>query len=154
MVLTTSTLKETVSLAPIYLEFVFPQLDKGVHLDKNGMAHVLETLTNKIACIVWWTSMQSPRQSQSLRLLRQSQRRGLPANPTVSMQVAVPNLKQHLRKGPDHPVMRPRRRMVTRNRHNKRVISWSRHAKKIGVHRWSGKDSHCHQRGWTILLIQ
>ena len=38
--LTTGTLREANSLAPIYWEFVLPQLDKGVPVDGTGMAYV------------------------------------------------------------------------------------------------------------------
>ena len=38
--LTTGTLREANSLAPIYWEFVLPQLDKGVTVDRTGMAYV------------------------------------------------------------------------------------------------------------------
>ena len=38
--LATSTLREADSLAPIYWEFVLPQLDKGVPVDRTGMAYV------------------------------------------------------------------------------------------------------------------
>ena len=38
--LTTGTLREADSLAPIYWEFVWPQLDKGVPVDRTGMAYV------------------------------------------------------------------------------------------------------------------
>ena len=34
--LTTGTLREDDSLAPIYWEFVLPQLDKGIHVDRTG----------------------------------------------------------------------------------------------------------------------
>ena len=34
------TLREADSLAPIYWEFVLPQLDKGVPVDRTGMAYV------------------------------------------------------------------------------------------------------------------
>ena len=144
--LTIGTLREGESLAPIYWEFVLPRLDKGVLVDRIGMAYVPDDLMIRHPWIVCWTWMPSPRQTQSPRLLSQSPRRGLPAIPLVSMQVAVPNTKQHLRKGLDHPVMRPRRRMVMRNRHNRRVNSWSRHTKEIQVHCLSRKDSHRHQR--------
>ena len=38
--LTTGTLREADSLAPIYWEFVLPQLDKGVPVDMTRMAYV------------------------------------------------------------------------------------------------------------------
>ena len=38
--LTTGTLREADSVAPIYEEFVLPQLDKGVPIDRTGMAYV------------------------------------------------------------------------------------------------------------------
>ena len=38
--LTTGTLREAGSLAPIYLEFVLPQHDKGVPVDRTGMVYV------------------------------------------------------------------------------------------------------------------
>ena len=38
--LTTGTLREANSLAPIYWEFVLPQLDKGAPVDMTGMAYV------------------------------------------------------------------------------------------------------------------
>ena len=37
---TTGTLREADSLAPIYWEFVLPQLDKGVPVDRTRMAYV------------------------------------------------------------------------------------------------------------------
>ena len=37
--LTNGTLREAHSLAPIYWEFVLPQLDKGVPVDGTGMAY-------------------------------------------------------------------------------------------------------------------
>ena len=37
---TTGTLREADSLSPIYWEFVWPQLDKGVPIDRIGMAYV------------------------------------------------------------------------------------------------------------------
>ena len=37
--LTTGTLREGDSLAPIYWEFVLPQLDKGVPVDRTRMAY-------------------------------------------------------------------------------------------------------------------
>ena len=42
--LTTGTLREADSLAPIYWEFVLPQLDKGVPVDRTGMAYVPDDL--------------------------------------------------------------------------------------------------------------
>ena len=94
------------------------------------------TVMNGFAWIVWWTWMQSP-SSQSLRLLSQSPRRELPAIPLLSMQMAVTNLKQHLRKGLDHHLRRPQQDMMMRKRHNRRVNSWPRHTKEIEVQRWS-----------------
>ena len=38
--LTTGTLREAGSFAPIYREFVLPQLDKGVPVHRTGMAYV------------------------------------------------------------------------------------------------------------------
>ena len=121
----------------------------GMRLMEFGTARHRLGLHWRFRCIVWWTWMQSPRQSQSLRLLSQSPRRGLPPVTLMSMQVAALNPQQHLRKGLDHPLMRPRRRIVMRKRHNRRVNSWLRHTKEIEVQHWSRKDSHRHQRNWN-----
>ena len=40
--LTTGTSREADCLAPIYWEFVLPQQDKGVPVDRPGMAYVLD----------------------------------------------------------------------------------------------------------------
>ena len=104
--LTASTLRKVDSLAPIYWEFVLPQLDQGVPVDRTGMAYVPDDPDEQDCMYNMPTWMPSPREPQSPRHLIQTPRRGLPAIPPVSMQVAVPSPKQRLRKGLDHPLLR------------------------------------------------
>ena len=45
--LTTGTLREAYSLAPIYRDLVLPQLDKAVPVDRTGMAYVPDDLAEQ-----------------------------------------------------------------------------------------------------------
>ena len=64
--------------------------------------------------------------------------------PLVSRAVAIPNPKQRLRKGLDHPMLRLWQRMMMRSRHNSRGSSWSPHTKEMRIHYLSRKGSHRH----------
>ena len=66
----------------------------------------LMPLMNRFAWIVCRTWVPTPREPQSQRYLSQRPKRGLLAIPPLSMQVAVPNPKQPLQKGLDHPLLR------------------------------------------------
>ena len=137
--LTNGTLRAADSLAPIYGEFVLPQLDKGAPVDRTGMAYVPDD-SDEQDCVDSMVDMDAkPKAKQKPNAAKPKPQKGA--------------AKQHLRKGLNHPLMRPRRRMVMRNRHNRRVNSWSRHTKEIGVQRWSRKDSHSHQSDWRTLRI-
>ena len=71
----------------------------------------------------------------------------------ASRLIIVPNHKERLQKGLDHPLLRLQRRRMMSSRHNSRVSSWSRLTKEIRIHCWSRKESHRHQRDGRVLRI-
>ena len=79
--LATGTLREADSLAPIYWEFVLPQLDKGVPVDRTGMADVPDD-PDEQDCMDSMTDMDAkPKGTPKPKAAKPRPKKGAASNP-------------------------------------------------------------------------
>ena len=154
--LPTGTLREADSRAPrapIYCEFVLPQLDKGVPVDRTGMACVPDDPDEQNCTDSMADVDAKPKANPKPKASKPKPKKGAASNPLGVAAGGSTEPQATPTKSARSPCDGARRRMVMRNRHNRRINSWSRHTKEIRIHCLSRKDSHRHQTDWRTLRI-
>ena len=147
--LTTGTLREADSSALICLELLLPQLEKGVLVNGRGMTYV-PVDPDEQECLDSMVDVDAkPKTNPKSKASKAKPKKGAANNPPGVDARGTTEPQATPAKTAVSPYDEPRRRMVMRNRHNRRVNNWSRHTKEIRVR----KDIHRHQRDRRTLRL-